>query len=204
MAPWGQSSFTRPTFSPPSETLLPSCFPHQREAAGAALESARSSEDRKTSGRRSGVASWSYLQAEGVADRPETNPGRPGRIKACASSPGPAPSAGAGTRSPGTPLRHQDECLEEGAGSQESVPARWSYSCEPSEAPPASPGLQIGEPVPGRARVGANPGARPRPRARARASPATAQGEGKPRQPVRGTGVKPPTNFNCQSDLMGY
>lgn len=37
--------------------------------------------------------------------------------------------------------------LEEGAGSQESAPARWSYSCELSEAPPAGPGLQIGEPA---------------------------------------------------------
>lgn len=51
---------------------------------------------------------------------------------------------------------------------------------------------------PGRARVGASPCARPR------ARPATAQGEGRPRQPLRGTGVKPQTNFNCQSDLMGY
>lgn len=52
--------------------------------------------------------------------------------------------------------------------------------------------------TPGRARVGARPSARPR------AHPATAQGEGRPRQPLRGTRVKPPTNFNCQSDLIGY
>lgn len=51
---------------------------------------------------------------------------------------------------------------------------------------------------PGRAQVGASPGARPR------ARPATAQGEGWRRQPLRGTLVKPPNNFNCQSDLMGY
>lgn len=140
----------------------------------------------------------------GGGKRPEINPGRPGWIKACAGSPGPAPNAGAVTWSPGTPapgdrVRDQGQCLEEGAGSQESVPARWSYSCEPSEAPPASPGLQRGEPAPG-----GLASERTRVRARARARPATAQGEGKPRQPVRGTGVKPPTNFNCQSDLMGY
>lgn len=43
----------------------------------------------------------------------------------------------------------KEECLKEGAGSQESVPACSSYRCEPSEAPPASPGLQKGEPARG-------------------------------------------------------
>lgn len=51
---------------------------------------------------------------------------------------------------------------------------------------------------PGRARVGASPSAR------LRARPATGQGEGRPQQALRRIGVKPWTNFNCQSDLMGY
>lgn len=108
----------------------------------------------------------------GAAKRPDLNPGRPGWIKACASSPGPAPNAGGqspgprGTPAPGDRVRDQEECLDEGAGSQESVPARWSYSCELSEAPPASPGLQIGEPAPGGL---ASERTRGRARARARA-----------------------------------
>lgn len=54
---------------------------------------------------------------------------------------------------------------------------------------------------------GACPGERESERARVRArarAPRTAQGEGSPRQPLGGTVVEPPNNFNCQSDLMGY
>ena len=43
----------------------------------------------------------------------------------------------------------QKACLEEGAGSLESVPACASYCGEPSGTQPASPCLQLGEPARG-------------------------------------------------------
>lgn len=98
---------------------------------------------------------WATWLDQGMRELPRACPERRGAV-----------TWSPGTPAPGDRVRDQEECLDEGAGSQESVPARWSYSCELSEAPPASPGLQIGEPAPGGL---ASERTRGRARARARA-----------------------------------